>query len=79
MPPPLTDRWKCELISPLDLRTILWQAEGKTLEDIAEKFEAENECNYITKSRLSRATLGRCSPKNNLVRIYKIKKHQKSV
>lgn len=78
MPPPQSDRWKCELINPLDMESILWEGIGKTLEDIASKFQAENNNDYITKSRLSRATLGRCSPKNNLIRIYKLKDDQKT-
>tara|TARA_Y100000114_G_C11688960_1_gene292571 strand:+ start:253 stop:492 length:240 start_codon:yes stop_codon:yes gene_type:complete len=78
MPAPQSDRWKCELINPLDMESILWEGIGKTLEDIAEKFQKENKNDYITKSRLSRATLGRCSPKNNLIRIYKLKDEQKT-
>lgn len=70
MPPPKEDRWKCHLVSPVDMKTILWQCSKPTIREIAQEWKNQTGNKYLSEVRISRATLGKS--KNELIKVYRI-------
>lgn len=69
MPVSFNDRWKCQVLSPID-SSVLWEGRGPTTKSIADKYSKEIGNDFITAQKLNRTSLGKS--KNPLIKIYKI-------
>ncbi len=69
MPVSYNDRWKCQILSPID-SSVLWEGRGPTTKSIADKYTKEIGNDYITTQKLNRTSLGKS--KNPLIKIFKI-------
>ena len=43
MPISHTNRWKCQIVSPIDTNAVLWEGEGPTTRSIVDKYGHEVE------------------------------------
>lgn len=72
MPPPTQNRWKLNIVSPIDLSTILYECDAPSIKELKTKWDEDCPENkdYLSVVCLSRSS--RNQIKNNLVRVYKI-------
>jgi hypothetical protein len=66
---PVEDRWKVVVISPVNNQE-LWSITSPTLIEAALKWRTETGNDYVSKSKLTRATLGKS--KNELIQVFKV-------
>lgn len=69
MPISFANRWKCQIVSPID-GSVLWESEGPTTKVLVETYQTETGNKYLTLQKLNRTSLGRS--KNELIKLYKI-------
>ena len=70
MPISHTNRWKCQIVSPIDTNAVLWEGEGPTTRSIVDKYGHEVGNEFLTIQKLNRCSLGRS--KNPLIKLFKI-------
>lgn len=70
MPISHTNRWKCQIVSPVDNMSVLWEGEGPTTKSIVTKYKTQINNNFLTIQKLNRCSLGRS--KNPLIKLFKI-------
>ena len=70
MPISFTNRWKCQIVSPID-GSVLWEDEGPTTKTLVEKYQEQTGNKFLTLQKLNRTSLGRS--KNPLIKLYKEK------
>lgn len=69
MPISNNDRWKCQIVSPID-EMVLWEGIAPTTKLMAEKYQQETGNDYLTLQKLTRCSLGKS--KNPLIKLFKI-------
>ena len=70
MPISHSNRWKCQVLSPIAINTVLWEGQGPTTKSIVEKYNTEVGNDFLTIQKLNRCSLGRS--KNPLIKLFKI-------
>jgi len=70
MPTSHSNRWKCQIVSPVSRNEILWEGQGPTTKSIVEKYNQEVCNDFLTIQKLNRCSLGRS--KNPLIKLFKI-------
>lgn len=69
MPVCLSNRWRLEILSPVDM-SILWKAEAPTTKHLVMKWNEETGNDYLDEAKVRRISLG--LSKNKHIRLYKI-------
>lgn len=69
MPISFANRWKCQIVSPID-GAVLWEAEAPTTKSLVDIYQSQTGNTYLTLQKLNRTSLGRS--KNEMIKLYKI-------
>lgn len=74
MPTPAYERWKCQVVSPTDMSTVIWEHSAATHMDIDTKWKNENPDNptFINMVKLNRAATHKTP--HSLIKVYRIGK-----
>jgi len=72
MPAPTVDRWKCDVLNPADLQSVVWTFQAPSIQQIKNKWDEECPDNkvFLNNVKLNRASANRL--KNALIRVYRI-------
>ncbi len=70
MPISHSNRWKCQILSPIKITEVLWEGQGPTTKSIVDKYSTEVNNDFLTIQKLNRCSLGRS--KNPLIKLFKI-------
>lgn len=70
MPISHSNRWKCQILSPINITDVLWEGQGPTTKSIVDVYKREVGNDFLTIQKLNRCSLGRS--KNPLIKLFKI-------
>ena len=65
-----TERWKCNIMSPIDNNAVLWECKAPTTKGIIDRYNEDIGNGFLTLPKLNRCALGKS--KSGMIRLYKI-------